>query len=184
MREVLPQSFFARNSQIVARDLLGKFLIRQIGKKEIALEITETEAYDGPHDLACHASKGKTPRCEALFGEPGHFYIYFVYGMHYMLNVVTDKRDYPSGVLIRGAGEHIGPARLTRALSIKKDFYALPAIPETGLWFEDWGRVVMEKEIKRTPRIGVEYAGAVWANKPYRYVLTNREREKKKVRRV
>lgn len=180
MRVIVPQSFFSRSSLEVARDLLGKFLIRKIGKKEIALQITEVEAYDGPNDLACHASKGRTPRCEALFGEPGHFYVYFVYGMHYMLNIVTDKADYPSGVLIRAAGEHVGPARLTKALQVKKDFYGMPAIPETGLWFEDWGKVVLSKDILRTPRIGVEYAGKEWANKPYRFVLKNPVEKKKK----
>src|SRR3954469_11003653 len=102
MKKVLSNTFFDRDTATVAQELLGTFLVRKIGRKEIAAMITETEAYDGPHDLASHASKGKTQRTEIMFGHPGNFYIYLVYGMHEMLNIVTREHGYPAAVLIRG----------------------------------------------------------------------------------
>jgi DNA-3-methyladenine glycosylase len=110
---VLDPAFFARAADIVARDLLGRTLVRRTKGKRIALTITETEAYMGPHDLACHAARGRTPRTEVMYGPPGSLYIYFVYGLHWMLNVVTREEGYPAAVLIRAAGKITGPARLT-----------------------------------------------------------------------
>ena len=89
MRKVLPQEFFNRETKVVAKELLGKFLVRRVGGLEISAMITETEAYDSLEDLASHASKGKTKRTEVMFGQPGNFYVYLIYGMYYMLNVVT-----------------------------------------------------------------------------------------------
>ncbi len=102
MRKILKESFFNRDTKIVAKELLGKFLIRKIADKEIATIITETEAYDGPYDLASHAFKGRTLRTEVMFGNPGKLYVYLCYGMHFMLNVVTREQGYPAAVLIRG----------------------------------------------------------------------------------
>ncbi len=167
---VLTSDFFARSALVVARELLGKYLVRQDGTRETRVQITETEAYLGPHDLACHASKGRTPRTEPMFGPAGCWYVYFIYGIHWMLNAVTGRDDYPSAVLLRGAGPWIGPARLTKALAIDKQFNALPAWRPTGLWIEDRGVKIARGRMRRTPRIGVEYSGA-WAAKPYRFVL-------------
>ncbi len=167
---VLTSDFFARSVLVVARELLGKYLVRQDGTLETCVQITETEAYLGPHDLACHASKGRTPRTEPMFGPAGCWYVYFIYGIHWMLNTVTGRDGYPSAVLLRGAGPWIGPARLTKALAIDKQFNALPALPPTGLWIEDRGVKIARGRMRRTPRIGVEYSGA-WAAKPYRFVL-------------
>ena len=174
MRRMLPQRFFNRPTLIVARELLGKFLIRHLGKKTFAVMITEVEAYDGPHDLASHASKGSTPRTKVMFGEAGRFYVYFTYGMHWMLNVVTGSKGYPAAVLLRGgviAGTSInGPARLTKFLHIGKSFNDKYATKKTGLWFEDRGVKIRKKEIIAGKRVGVEYAGA-WAKKPYNFKI-------------
>src|SRR5438874_9276084 len=107
------RSFFERSALMVSRELLGKFLIRQLGDRQIALPITETEAYIGPQDLACHASRGRTTRTDVMFGPGGHWYVYFIYGIHWMLNVVTGTEGHPSAVLLRGAGPYDGPAKLT-----------------------------------------------------------------------
>ncbi len=144
--------------------------MRQINGQQIAAEIHETEAYVGPHDLACHASKGRTARTEVMFGPAGYWYVYFIYGMHWMLNVVTGEVDHPAAVLIRGAGDWTGPAKLTKALSIDKGLNGQRAAKSSGLWIEDRGVTVPRRRIQRTPRIGVDYAGP-WAAKPYRYVL-------------
>mgnify|MGYP003394525683 CR=1 FL=1 len=161
--------FFDRPTLLVTRDLLGKFLVRKVGKKEIALMITEVEAYDGFKDRASHASRGQTPRNTPMFGKPGIIYVYFTYGMHWMLNITCGKEAYPAAVLIRGAGTIVGPARLTKALAIDKQLNNKPLGRKTGLWVENRGIIVPKKTITRTPRIGVSYAGA-WAKKPWRFI--------------
>jgi DNA-3-methyladenine glycosylase len=168
--EVLAADFFARPALVVARELLGKHLVRRIGAQEIAVPILETEAYVGPHDLACHGSKGRTARTEVMFGPAGYWYVYFIYGIHWMLNAVTDEAGHPAAVLVRGAGEWDGPARLTKALRIDKRFYGLSIARESNLWIEDRGLKIPARRIERTPRIGVDYAG-LWAEKPYRFVV-------------
>jgi DNA-3-methyladenine glycosylase len=164
---VLDPAFFARAADIVARDLLGRTLVRRTKGKRIALTITETEAYMGPHDLACHAARGRTPRTEVMYGQPGSLYIYFVYGLHWMLNVVTREEGYPAAVLIRAAGKITGPARLTRALAIDGALNGQIAKPEAGVWFE--GENAAAKVIA-TPRIGVAYAGPRWSSRKLRFV--------------
>lgn len=177
---VLPQKFFNRPAPIVSKDLLGKILIRKINRKKIYLLITEVEAYDGFNDKASHASKGKTPRNSPMFDPAGIFYVYFTYGMHYMLNIVTGPKNYPSAVLIRGGiivppefMRHIkhattctcsstllekfeiinGPARLTKFLKINKKFNGLKAIPKNDLWFMNYG--FRSKKIVAKKRIGI-----------------------------
>lgn len=189
---VLTSAFFRRPVLQVAPDLLGKYLVRRIGKgrtaKIIDLKITEVEAYDGPHDKACHAHKGRTARTAPMFGHGGRFYVYFCYGIHWMLNIVTGPKDYPAAILIRGAGDISGPAKLTKYLRIGKALNEKEANPDSGLWFEDrapkdsqghgkrrpGNRTLStdKKHIKKGPRIGVGYAGPVWANKPYRFTLS------------
>lgn len=167
---ILTQHFFNRPTLVVAKELLGKFLICCSNDSIISLIINEVEAYDGPEDKACHAFKGKTKRTEVMFGPPGHFYIYLIYGMYWMLNVVVGPKDYPAAILIRGAGELRGPGKLTKTLGINKRFNSQIASPQTGLWFEDRNIVLKDKNIVTTSRIGVAYAGTVWANKPYRFI--------------
>src|SRR5829696_7374263 len=94
MAVVLDDGFYERPALDVARDLLGKYLVRRVGRRQVAAVIYETEAYIGPHDLACHASKGCTGRTEVMFGPAGRWYVYFIYGVHWMLNVVTDQPGY------------------------------------------------------------------------------------------
>ncbi len=171
MNTVLTKSFFKRSAPIVAQELLGKYLVRKGAGKETILMITETEAYEGPCDTASHAHAGKTRRNTPMFADAGIFYVYLCYGMYWMLNVVTGEEGYPAAVLIRGTEGVKGPGRVTKYLSINKNFTGEPASRKTGLWFEDRGTKIQRWVIKRTPRIGVEYAGKKWAKKPWRFVL-------------
>lgn len=182
----------------MAKELLGKYLVRKVNGKEISLMITEVEAYDGRKDKASHASpvrgrllhglgkngriadsarasnganRGKTERNKVMFGSAGCFYVYFTYGMHWMLNVVTGPEDYPAAVLIRGADKVTGPARLTKFLKIDKIFNGKKVEPKTGLWFEDRGVIVKPQNITKTPRVGVAYAGPIWSKKKYRFLI-------------
>jgi DNA-3-methyladenine glycosylase len=175
MKRILKQKFFNRDTKIVAQELLGKFLVRKINNKEIAVMITQTEAYDGPYDLASHASKGKTKRTQIMFGHPGNFYIYLCYGVHEMLNIVTREYGYPAAVLIRGVAlENTpinGPGKVTKFLNIARGLNGKAAEKSNDLWFEDRGVKVLK--FKKLPRIGVTYAGPVWSVKKLRFVLEN-----------
>lgn len=166
---LLPQSFYDRPTLLVAEQLLGKFLVRELNGVQTALKIHEVEAYDGPLDRASHAYKGKTKRTSVMFGPAGFWYVYLVYGMHWMLNIVTGPRDYPAAILIRCAGEYSGPGKLTKNLGIDGNFNKKPAVRKTRLWIEDRGTATNIK-IQRMPRIGVSYAGEAWAKKPYRFI--------------
>lgn len=166
MRKMLTSSFFDRRATTVARELLGKYLVH----RGVAYMITETEAYVGPHDKACHSSKGRTSRTEPMYDEPGTIYIHFTYGMHYMLNIVTGEKDYPAAVLIRGVEGVVGPGRLTKKFSIDKLLNHKPLGKQTGLWVEDRGVTIRPQQILKTPRIGIDYAGE-WKDKLYRFVL-------------
>ncbi|MBI1961090.1 MAG: DNA-3-methyladenine glycosylase [Parcubacteria group bacterium] len=171
MKTILQEPFFNCSTLKVAEELLGKVIVRRIGSREISFPITEVEAYDGHADKASHASKGKTLRNAPMFGEAGFWYVYLVYGMHWMLNIVTGSRGYPAAVLIRGAGDMNGPGRAAKALNVTKRFNNRPANRATGLWIEDRGVVVKKSDIKRLPRVGVDYAGPVWAKRKYRFVV-------------
>lgn len=170
MNSPLPQSFFDRHTLIVAQELLGKFLVRQLEGEQLAFMITEVEAYDGFEDKASHAYRGPTPRNQVMFGPAGVWYVYLVYGMHWMLNIVTGSVDYPAAILIRGAGAYNGPGKLAKALHIDKQFQGRPATVASGLWIEDRG-MKPKGRIQKAARIGVDYAGKVWAKKPYRFLM-------------
>ena len=174
MNKILFQKFFNRSTLIVAQELLGKFLVRKYrGKNQPdggALMITEVEAYDGFDDKASHASRGKTERNKIMFEKGGQWYVYFTYGMHYMLNIVTGPKNYPAAVLIRGTKEINGPARLTKFLKIDKKFNGKPANKKTKLWIEDRGVKISKAQIAKRERVGVDYAGK-WANKLYRFMI-------------
>lgn len=173
MKRALEKNFFERPALVVAKGLLGKYLVRRIGKKAQVFMITEVEAYDGFKDRASHAFRGKTERTKVMFGPAGFWYVYFTYGMHWMLNIVTGKKEYPAAVLIRGINGVNGPARITKRLRITKRFNEKRAMPKNGLWIEDRGIRISASKIRRGPRIGVKYAGRVWANKPYRFWVEN-----------
>jgi DNA-3-methyladenine glycosylase len=171
---ILSKRYFNRSTLTVARSLVGKYLIRENGKGRIAGKIVEVEAYVGCEDKACHASKGRTARTEVLFGPPGMSYVYLIYGMYHMLNVVTEPRGFPAAVLIRAIevdGELIdGPGKLCRKLGIDRSLNRLDMTHGQSLWFEDRGERVPSKQVGTFPRIGVDYAG-VWAKKPWRFRL-------------
>ncbi|MBI2635693.1 MAG: DNA-3-methyladenine glycosylase [Parcubacteria group bacterium] len=168
---ILGKKFFERPTLIVARELLGKYLVRRRGKKVESFMITEVEAYSGLKDLASHASRGKTNRNAPMFGSAGHWYVYFTYGMHWMLNAVTGPENYPAAVLIRGVETINGPGRLTNRLKIDKKFSGKDIFFKTGLWIEDRGVKIKKGQIKKTPRIGISYAGPIWSKKPWRFLL-------------
>jgi DNA-3-methyladenine glycosylase len=173
---VLKKNFFQRGTLLVAQELLGKFLCVKNDGKVTKYLITEVEAYDGFEDKASHAHKGKTTRNLPMFGPAGVWYVYLVYGMHWMLNIVTGKEDYPAAVLIRSvrdaAGKTIcGPARVTKKMGITKIFNNKIASKNSGLWVEDGDKPINKSEIIQLPRVGVAYAEE-WAGKPYRFVLT------------
>lgn len=185
-RKVLTKKFFQRPTLEVARDLLGKFLVcKGIGNRALTCSamITEVEAYDGFDDKASHASRGRTERNASMFDCGGVFYVYLCYGMYNMLNIVTGDKNYPAAILIRGVvvlpllseeGQGVvldGPGKLTKFLNITRDFDGKAATKNTGLWFENRGIEIIPKDIKKTPRIGVAYAGPVWSKKPYRFLL-------------
>jgi len=165
-----PQSFFDRPTERVARELLGKTLVRQRGKKEWREIITEVEAYDGFKDQASHAAKGKTDRNQHMYGHPGYWYVYLVYGMYWMLNIVTREKDYPAAILIRGTENFKGPGILTREMKITKKENGLPCKKSSGLWIEE-GIKIKPSRIKTGPRIGVHYAGPRWSKHPWRFYL-------------
>lgn len=170
MRKVLGKAFFAREPDIVARELLGKFLVRRTGRKERAAMLVETEAYFGEEDGASHARYGPTRRNAPMYGPPGHWYVYLVYGMHWLLNVTTKKEGEPSAILLRAAEGLRGPGILSKSLGIGKSLNAKPAARASGLWIEDRGVRVPSRAVERLPRVGVGYAGA-WAARPLRFRL-------------
>lgn len=171
---ILPEDYFRRPTLTVARSLIGKYLIRRNGDGAVAGRIIEVEAYVGPEDKACHASKGRTARTDVLFGPPGMSYVYLIYGMYHCLNVVTEEEGFPAAVLIRAVevnGTLIdGPGRLCRALNIDRSLNRVSVTIGQHLWFEDRGERIAPGLIGAHPRIGVDYAGA-WAKKPWRFRL-------------
>ena len=171
----LPRSFYARDAEIVARDLLGKLLAHDVGGTLRVARVVETEAYLGPHDLAAHSAKGRTARTEVMFGPPGFAYVYLIYGVHHCLNAVTGNEGHASAVLIRGVepvenveGRTQGPGLLCRALGIDLRQYGLD-LTGPDLYFA--APTVREPiEVVARPRIGVAYAGE-WAEKPLRFYV-------------
>lgn len=174
MSRPLLREFFNRPTLTVARALIGKYLVRENGNGRIAGKIIEVEAYVGVQDKACHASKGRTPRTEVLFGPPGISYVYLIYGMYHLLNVVTERTDFPAAVLIRAIeveGTLIdGPGKICRELDIDRSLNRFDMTEGRHVWFEDRGAGGIRKKIGTFPRIGVEYAGS-WAKKPWRFRL-------------
>lgn len=175
----------------VARFFLGKFLCVQAADGYAEGVITETEAYGGPQDKASHAfGNRRTTRTEVMFAPGGVAYVYFCYGMHRMFNIVTGPQDSPQAVLVRAvritAGQELvrkrrkgiaekdwasGPGRVCAALGIEMHHNRHDLHTGESIWIEDRGVIVPNREVKRTPRIGVDYAGE-WALKPWRFVWT------------
>ena len=185
----LPREFYDRNALEVAPALLGCLLARRDGRRVRLARIVETEAYVGEHDLACHAKAGRTPRTDPMFGEPGHAYVYFVYGMHTMLNTVCGPGSAANAVLIRAAAplnaeeeaklglrvdeispllhSASGPGNLCTALGVTlAQNRADLCDPDSELFILP--RTIGTPTIWAGPRIGVDYAG-VWASEPFRF---------------
>lgn len=160
--------FFLRDVLEVAPELIGKILVRQFGDGRMEkYRITETEAYRGVEDRACHASKGRTPRTEVMFQEGGKVYVYLIYGQYWLLNLVTGIEDDASAVLIRGFEGFPGPGRVGRELLLDRSFYGESLIHSDRIWVEDAEPV---SEIQTSKRIGVDYSGE-WAAKLWRFYL-------------
>jgi DNA-3-methyladenine glycosylase len=174
----LPRSFYERPTEAVARDLLGKVLVRpRPGRSPLHARIVEVEAYLGERDAASHARRGPTPRAAVMFGPPGHLYVYLVYGMHHCLNLVTERAGVAGAVLVRAA-EPLddaditvlrGPGKLCRGLSIDLEHKGLDLTSQTGaLYVADDG--APRPVISRSRRIGVDYAGS-WARRNLRFFV-------------
>jgi DNA-3-methyladenine glycosylase len=165
----LDRDFFLRDVLDVAPDLIGKnMVVRSVDGVYRRYLVTEVEAYRGPEDKACHASKGRTSRTEIMYHEGGRLYIYLIYGMYWMLNVVTGGENNPQAVLVRGVESYPGPGKLTKSLGIDRSFYGEDLVTSDRLWFEDAG---ISPEIKTGERIGIEYAGEYWKTRPWRFYL-------------
>lgn len=169
------ERFQADDAVVLAPWLLGKTLVcARAGGRVSRHLITETEAYNGADDKACHASKGRTARTEVMFRPGGVWYVYLCYGVHEMLNLVVGPEGFPAAVLIRGLHDVSGPGRLTKQLAIDRKLNGLTTSPASGLHLEDNGIAVPEKWIQIAPRIGVDFAGPLWAKKPWRFTLDPR----------
>jgi len=194
LMKCLPESFYAAEVVDVARQLLGMRLVRSLDGVRISGIITETEAYRGEEDLACHARSGKTLRNAVMYGRPGRAYIYFTYGMHWCLNAVCGPEGFPAAVLIRAIhpieGKDVialqregrkssdwcsGPARLCKALAIDKALNgAALCEDESPLWIEE-GTFLPDSNISITPRIGISNTPEPWRSKPWRFVVHSME---------
>ena len=187
---ILSRKFYNRPTLTVARELLGATLVRVENNVRIAGMIVETEAYVGESDLGCHAKAGKTLRTGVMYGSPGRAYVYFTYGMHWMLNAVTEAEGFPAAVLIRAIrpteGIDIiasrrgnqprstwtdGPAKLAQALGIDKSFNDVNLCsPESGLWIET-GETILDKNVTIGPRVGLYTVPEPWKSNPWRFLV-------------
>jgi DNA-3-methyladenine glycosylase len=188
----LPRSFFNRNTVQVARDLLGKRLVKIEKGKRIGGLISEAEAYRGEEDQGCHAKAGKTARTQVMYGPPGHAYVYFTYGSHWMLNTVCEAKGFPAAVLIRAIwpleGVEViaerrgsqprkhwtdGPGKICQALAIDGSFKAADlCAPGVILFIED-GEPVPDQAVTSGPRMGFNNVPEPWLSKPWRFLVVS-----------
>ena len=174
-RRRLPREFYDRDAATVARALLGHHLVHVVDGFPRVGRIVETEAYLGPHDLASHSSRGRTPRTEVMFGPPGHAYVYLIYGMYWCMNAVVEKKGKAAAVLLRALepiwnmdAHSRGPGLLCRAMGIDKALHGHDLLSDD--FFIAAPDVKTPMRVARTPRIGVDYAGA-WAARPLRFLI-------------
>jgi DNA-3-methyladenine glycosylase len=182
----LPRTFYNRPTLTVARELIGARLVRILGGVRLVGLIAETEAYISQQDLACHAKAGITARTQVMFGEPGHAYVYFTYGNHWMLNVVTEREGFPAAVLIRAiqpiegvevmlerrnGRDTFGPGKLCQALGITKHENGLDLTERSGsLWIEE-GVNIPNSLVTKGPRVGLNNTPEPWLSKPWRFLV-------------
>jgi DNA-3-methyladenine glycosylase len=181
---ILPRKFYDRPTLTVARELLGARLVRILDGQRLSGTIVEAEAYIGMEDLGCHAKAGKTNRNAVMFGPPGRAYVYFTYGMHWMLNAVTERDGFPAAVLLRAihpvesvdvisarreGRDTLGPAKLTQALGIDGGLNGIDLCSqESGLWIEE-GESVAEEQVFTGPRVGLFTVPEPWKTIPWRF---------------
>jgi len=191
--ERLSRDYFARNTVQVARELLGTRLVRLEGYQRVGGLIVETEAYRGEEDQACHARAGRTNRTQVMYGQPGHAYVYFTYGKHWMLNIVTELEGYPAAVLIRailpveGTSliaarrnsqplEHWtdGPAKLCQALSIDGSQHGMDLCDPKSEILVESGIDVLDSDVVISPRVGLNTVPEPWKSIPWRFRLIDK----------
>ncbi|RPJ25765.1 MAG: DNA-3-methyladenine glycosylase [Chloroflexi bacterium] len=185
---ILSRDFYNHSTLTVARELIGARLVRILEGVKLVGIITETEAYISEKDLACHAKAGLTPRTAPMYGPPGHAYVYFTYGNHWMLNAVTEREGFPAAVLIRAiepvegievmlerrnGRDTLGPGKLTQALGITKSENRVDLTGTTGgLWIEA-GVAVPNSRVTKSPRVGLNNTPEPWLSKPWRFRVTD-----------
>lgn len=160
----LPYEFYHRPCLEVARDLVGKVIVHQ----GMRMRISETEAYCGESDTACHASRGRTKRTEVLYADAGTIYVYLCYGIHWLMNIITGDVDDPQGVLIRACAEAPGPGKLTKQLGITGEFNRKSILETPDLWIEDDG---LRCQIIPDKRVGIGYASQEDQDKLWRFKM-------------
>ena len=164
----LDYEFFHRPCLSVARELVGKVLVRNVDGGQLRLRITETESYCGEEDTACHAHKGRTKRTEVLYAEAGTIYVYLCYGIHWLLNIVTGEKEQPEAVLIRACAEANGPGKLTKVLQITGKLNRKSITQSNELWIEDDG---FRCEIAPGKRVGIGYAAQEDQDRLWRFKM-------------
>ena len=188
MVKPLPREFYNRPTLTIARELIGARLVRILDGMKLVGIITETEAYIGEEDLACHAKAGLTARTAPMFGPPGHAYVYFTYGNHWMLNAVTEREGFPGAVLIRAiqpvegieimvekrkGRDTLGPGKLTQALGITKSENRVDLTESnSSLWMEA-GHFIPDKSVTIGPRVGLYSVPEPWKSIPWRFRKTD-----------
>ena len=188
--ERVPRSFFAQGTLDVARTLLGTRLVRIVHGQRVAGIVVEAEAYIGETDAGCHARAGRTRRTEVMYGPPGHAYVYFNYGMHWLFNVVTEREGFPAAVLVRAllplegltfmaqrrAGQPVtrwtdGPAKLCQALDITGALHGLDLCQEGAPLFFEFDGSLREEAVVQGPRVGLNNVPEPWRSMPWRFRL-------------
>ncbi len=193
-KNCLPRDFFAQRTTEVARQLLGKRLVRIQGSQRLAGVISEAEAYRGEEDQACHARAGRTKRTKVMYGPPGHAYVYFTYGNHWMLNFVAEAEGFPAAVLIRAIfpmegleamaerrqGQPFkrwtdGPGKLCKALEIDGRHHGLDVCAVDAEIFVEWEEPIPDSSVTISPRVGLNNTPEPWKSMPWRYLVTREE---------
>ena len=170
----LDYEFFHRPCLEVAKDLVGKVIVHESPQGVLSMRISETEAYCGECDTACHAHKGRTPRTEVMYGRAGTLYIYLCYGMHWLMNIVTGEQEQPEAVLIRACVEASGPGKLTKALRIHGQMNRQSVCDGGVLWIADDGYAC---NVKTGKRVGIGYAAQVDQDRPWRFIMDAPDRQ-------
>ncbi len=189
----LSRNFFQRNTVVITKELLGKRLVRVENGQRLAGYILEAEAYRGEEDLGCHARAGYTPRTRVMYGSPGYAYVYFTYGMHWMLNFVTEQEGFPAAVLIRALhpcegldiiavrrkGQPFtrwtdGPAKICQALNITGGMNGIDLCNSTSELFVENGfpsEAIFENNVTVSPRVGLNSVPEPWKSIRWRFIL-------------